>query len=323
MLEPVRFFGALATGAFAVLLLSRFVTLPSKLAVRVRPYTAVSRSNLGRSPDVLAVSASATIAGNEGFALQRMVRPLLITLEQRVSRVLGSRSHQTLQLKLRQADMMSDIPEAQRVHEYRVRQLGMILGGAFVGTFVPLALTQSPQLAFIFMILGSLIAGAQLPAKLGKTIEQRQARMRIELYTINQQLALHLRTGGSPMQAIQRIVARGQGEVVSELAEVVRLHTRGLSTSKALSRAAELTPEPFAARTYKLLASGAERGSDLASGLIALSDDVRDARRDALRQAATKRRAQMLVPIVGIMAPLMILFLAAPLPSMIFKARGG
>jgi tight adherence protein C len=141
--------------------------------------------------------------------------------------------------------------------------------------------------------------------------------MRIELYTINQLMAIYLRTSGSPVLAAQRLVRRGRGEVIDELNEALRLHARGMSAGRAFGRLAETTPEPFAARTYKLLSTGSERGADLASALLALSEDVRDARRTDVRRNATKRQGAMLLPIICCLAPVMLLFIAAPLPSMI------
>src|SRR5690606_19695317 len=113
----------------------------------------------------------------------------------------------------------------------------------------------------------------------------------------------------------------GRGAVVEELAEVLRAHRSGRRVTEALERAARTTPEPHAARTYKLLANGVEYGADLADGLRALSDDIREQRAEAFKRAATKRRAAMLVPIIAILAPVMLLFVAAPLPSIVFGAR--
>jgi pilus assembly protein TadC len=95
----------------------------------------------------------------------------------------------------------------------------------------------------------------------------------------------------------------------------------GTAEPEAFRRAAELTPEPGAARTYKLFAAGAERGVDLGGGLRALSEDLRDARREEIRKTATKRRAAMLVPTIAVLAPVMLLFIAAPLPSIVFGGR--
>ena len=80
-------------------------------------------------------------------------------------------------------------------------------------------------------------------------------------------------------------------------------------------------PSPPRARTYKLFAAGAERGVDLVDGLRTLSEDLRDARREEIRTTATKRRAAMLVPTIAVLAPVMLLFIAAPLPSIVFGSR--
>jgi Flp pilus assembly protein TadB len=120
------------------------------------------------------------------------------------------------------------------------------------------------------------------------------------------------------MQATQRIVDRGHGVVVADLRSVLDAVRDGIGEPEAFRHAAALTPEPAAARTYRLFAAGAERGVDLADGLRSLSEDLRDARREEIRQQATKRRAAMLVPTIAILAPVMLLFIAAPLPSIVF-----
>ena len=76
-----------------------------------------------------------------------------------------------------------------------------------------------------------------------------------------------------------------------------------------------------AARTYQLIATSVERGTDLAVALLAIGDDLREARREALRKAAVRRRAGMLAPTIGILAPIMLLFVAAPLPSIVLGNR--
>ena len=73
-----------------------------------------------------------------------------------------------------------------------------------------------------------------------------------------------------------------------------------------------MTAEPHAARTYRLFALAAEQGADLGAALRALSDDLRDVRRDELRRQATRRRAAMLVPTIAVLAPIMLLFVIAP-----------
>ena len=93
-----------------------------------------------------------------------------------------------------------------------------------------------------------------------------------------------------------------------------------MGEADAFRRAAELTPEPSTARTYQLLAAGVERGVDLGGGLLALSADIRDTRREQMHKDAVRRRAAMLVPTIAILAPIMLLFIAAPLPSIVSRS---
>jgi hypothetical protein len=66
-----------------------------------------------------------------------------------------------------------------------------------------------------------------------------------------------------------------------------------------------------------MLASAEERGVDLGRALLSLSEDVRETRRESIKRTATKRRAAMLIPTIAILAPVLILFVAAPLPYLI------
>ena len=57
---------------------------------------------------------------------------------------------------------------------------------------------------------------------------------------------------------------------------------------------------------------------DLADTLLALAKDLRVARRDEAVTTAARRRLMAVVPIVVILAPIAIAFMAAPLPTLIF-----
>jgi tight adherence protein C len=318
--HSVQLFGAIAAAIFAAIVAHHLTPSPARLAGRLRPYTAVSRSALGRAPDATSVVLSSTDRSG-GSSLERLVRPFAEALARGLTGFLGQRNQNELALRLRQAGIDVDLDDAQRVHNYRVRQLSKAVVYGSFGVAMSLINGFSPAPSFLFVVVGAVLGSTREPARIGRLLQTRIDRMRIELYTINQQLAMHLRTGGSSIQAVQRICRRGHGEVIAEMREALRQHERGLTAANAFLRIAENTPEPFAARTYRLLASGAERGADLAEGLLALSDDVREIRRESLRRSATRRRAQMLLPTIGLMAPILILFIAAPLPVILFGVK--
>ncbi|HEX2029352.1 MAG TPA: type II secretion system F family protein [Nitriliruptorales bacterium] len=310
---------ALLSGVAAAGVSSLVVRPTRRLAPRVRPYTVASRTSLGRSADVLAVARPG--GALTGGTLRRLFGPPVRALAGRLGRVVDTSSDERLLLQLRQAGLLVDVPVELRVQEYRVRQLGGALLGAFAGAGTVLALDTSAAVVVLVGALGFVAGAARWRSRLDRTLQERRGRMQVELYTVNQLLAMHVRVGGGVVQAVQRITQRGSGAVVAELNEALVAHETGLRAAEAFHRIARSTPEPNAARTYRLLAAGAEWGADLAQALLRLSEDVRDARREALRRAATRRRAAMLVPIIAVLAPVMLLFIAAPLPSLIFGVR--
>jgi pilus assembly protein TadC len=196
-------------------------------------------------------------------------------------------------------------------------QLRSIALGGGLAFAIGQVLGLAPVPRILLVVLGPVVGATRQQGALQRAIASRRERMCIEIYTVNQLLAMRVRAGGGVVHAVQDVVARGEGEVVSELADALRLHRSGWRAGEAFRRIAELTPEPFCARTYRLLATAEERGADLAPALLDLSEDVRETRRETMRRSATKRRAAMLVPIIAILAPVLLLFVAAPLPYLI------
>jgi Flp pilus assembly protein TadB len=196
-------------------------------------------------------------------------------------------------------------------------QLRGIAIGVLAGVSMGQALSSNAPLRLTLICLGLVVGATRARGRLEHAIDTRRETMRVEIYTVNQLLAMRVRAGGGVLQAVRATVERGSGEVVAELGEALRLHRSGWRGPDAFRRIAELTPEPFCSRTYRLLASAEERGADLAAALLSLSEDVRETRREAIKRTATKRRAAMLVPTIAILAPVLILFVAAPLPYLI------
>ena len=77
------------------------------------------------------------------------------------------------------------------------------------------------------------------------------------------------------------------------------------------------TPEPAAARLYRLLSSTWTAGGD-AEALLALGEDMRASRREDLSRSMAKRETAMALPLVMVIGPILILFVAAAIPHIVF-----
>lgn len=302
---------ALAAGLTLAGLVGLLVPPTARLAHRVRPYAVVARARLRGDADAAPAGRARPTGAMTGTFL-----PPVRALVHRLAAGVERRDDATLELALRQAGR-PDVSAAD--HRTRVA-VDAVRAGA-LGAAIGIVGVRSAPATVGLAALGVIWGAARARGRLDRAVRERAERIRLELYTVNQLLAMHIRSGAGPIQAVQRIVDRGVGAVVDELHAVLLAVRRGASEPDAFRHAAAVTPEPAAARTYKLFATGAERGVDLAGGLRALSEDLRDSRREELRRTATKRRAAMLVPTIAVLAPVMLLFVAAPLPSLVFGAR--
>lgn len=305
---------ALFTG-IAVALLARLIVPPRRrLASRLHRYAVLSRNSLGK-----AVEAAEPVAASlSSTTLQRLFGPPIQSLARALNRLIESGGEEALLLRLRQADLLQDIPETERVQEYRIRQLAAVAIGTAVGLALGMVIFRHAGWMLGLGLIGFIFGASRWRGRVDSLIEERTQRARIELYTINQVLAMRTRAGGGIVQAVQHVAERGRGVVASDLRDALRLHRGGLSAADAFQRIAQISAEPYAARTYRTLGAAEDRGTDLGRALLALSNDVREARRETLRRQATKRRAAMLIPIIGLMAPVMLLFIVAPVAELVF-----
>lgn len=282
----------------------------TRLETRLRRYSTAGALGVG-DPDARPGGRPATESAFDAV-LGAPWRAVVGALGRRLER----RADDELRLALRRAGLRGATPSEHRARVAAAALVGAVAGGA-LGVFA----LHGAVVALALAAAGGIAGVARARGRIERLEAERRERMRLELVTVDQLLAMHLRTGAGPVQAVRRIVERGQGAVVEELSDVLDMLRHGVSEPVAFRRAAALTPEPAAARTYRLFATGVERGVDLADGLRALSDDLRDARREEIRKAAVRRRAAMLVPTIAVLAPVMLLFIAAPLPSIVFGSR--
>lgn len=314
-LSMLEFLAMASTITFAAAAAWVLVRPYRKLAGRVRPYTTVSRVRLTRAADVRGAAQGGPTFGDA--TLRRLFGPIIDRVLTSFGRLIATSNTERLMLRLRQAGLYPDLSEMERVQEFRVRSFVRAIGWATLFGLLGL-LIQGPLNMVLFGFLGFVFGVLNARGRIDKAVTERTERMRGELYTINQLIAMRTRVGGGVVDAIRHVVIRGHGAFIDELAEVLRLHENGMPLSAALERAARLTPEPEAARSYAVLATAQERGADLGEALLDLSQDLRAARREELQREASRRRLLMVIPIVMILAPIVLLFIGAPIPQIIF-----
>lgn len=296
-------FAAISSGVAVATLVFVVAPPPPSLYSRLRPYLRPNAADLSERA--------------RGTSVGRVFGPMVSQMADSLGRWIERSGSEVTLIRLRQAGWYQGSAEEEMIHAFRIAQLKSVMTGGTVAVGLALIVGMPIPALVALGILGLVVGATRQQGRLGKAIDERRELMRIEIYTVNQLLAMRVRAGGGVVHAVSATVSRGEGAVIDELATAIRLQRSGWRASDSFRRIAEMTPEPFCARTYRLLASAEERGSDLAASLLALSEDVRETRRESIKRTATKRRAAMLVPTIAILAPVLIIFVAAPLPYLI------
>jgi tight adherence protein C len=308
--EPLALTAA-AAAAIAGATAARLASSPPRpVGRRIRPYVQVARARLGAG-DADAAVLTAGVAGRNPFI------DVFVPIGRRLATVLGrlidAGDRSTVETRLRHAGLA-----AISVDDYRMRQLGWTVGGAAAGVAVGLLLGLSTTSVLALGALLAYFGASRWRGRVDHAIRDRRSLMRAELSTVALLLAVHLRAGRGPVEAVREVVDCGRGPVTDELRDALGWIGGGMAPGLAYERLAQATAEPLAARLHRALGWATTSGGDVTTALLRLADDVRAERRDELARSAIRRRSAMLIPLLALIAPTMLLFVAAALPHIIF-----
>lgn len=298
---------AVATGV-AVFAFGANLRRWASLHQRTDIYLVALRTRQGsRSPSPLSLVAPEPSASG---ILSSVLGPILSSGAQRVARMLGTRSDDEVRRLLDRAGLREVEVRTFTQQQFAYGVGGLVLGIATGGLI-------GARWAFVLGIAGAMAGAARKRGELNRLTKRRCERIRLELLTVSSILAVRARATPNVQHVVRDLVARGNGEVVGELARVLDAIAAGTPPDAAFASAAATTPEPAAARLYQTLADKVRAGGELAPALRNQASDIREALRDARRRSATRRRMVMVMATVIFVGPTMILFIAAPIPSIV------
>lgn len=273
-----------------------------RLGPRVNVYTVATRARLGQPIQMLALTAPPSSAGG---VLAGVFGPIVGALARRLTALLGHRDEAAVALALEQAGIRDVTPRSYAYQQLAYTVIGLV-GGALFG------LLGGIRMAVVMSMAGGALGLLRKRQELGGRTEKRRARIRSELLSVCNLLAIHTRVTPQLQQVLDIIVTQASGEVVGELRRVRASIDGGTPPEVAFAQMAALTPEPAAGSLYRNLSLAITTGGDLADTLIALAGSLRDQRRDHLRAAAARRTVLMNMSNASLLVlPLIVLIGAA------------
>ncbi len=262
------------------------------LVERLRPYSPAGMGGAGRRAGVLSV---------ESF--RDVVRPLCRTLGERLARLFGV--SEELGIRLERIHSTDDVTA------FRVRQLGWSVTGFGLGALLAVALGPPAPIALLFILSGPLLGFLLPEQQVASASDAWRRRLTLELPVVAEQLAMLLSAGYSLGAALNRLAARGGGNVARDLARVCGRIRQGLTEVEALREWADVADVEALHRLLPILGLNRE-ASDL--GRL-ISEEARAIRKDTQRrliETAERRAQQVWIPVtVAALVP-GVIFLAVP-----------
>jgi Flp pilus assembly protein TadB len=282
---------SLWVGTTLVLSQLRWFSRPP-LVERLRPYSPAGMSRPSRRGAILSVDS-----------FRDVVRPLARSLGERLAKLFGV--SEELGTRLERIHSTDDVTG------FRVRQLGWSVAGFGVGTLLAVALAPPAPVALLFILSGPLLGFLVPEQQVASASDAWRRRLTLELPVVAEQLAMLLSAGYSLGGALNRLAARGHGNVSRDLTRVCSRIRQGLTEVDALREWAEVAQVEALHRLLPILGLNRE-AADL--GRL-ISEEARSIRKDTQRrliETAERRAQQVWIPVtVAALVP-GVIFLAVP-----------
>ena len=210
---------------------------------------------------------------------------------------------------------LDSLGDGRTIEQYRLEQLLWgLAGAASVAALLTLKGVQASQwLACAIPIgLGGLAGLLARDRRLTTQVRNHSERLRRELPTIVEMLAMTVAAGSGLTSAIERVSAIGSGAVAVQLQRVLADVRMGLPLVPALHHMADRSESTELRRFVDAVIVSVERGTPLADVLVAQAADAREAERQALIESGGRKEIGMMVPVVFLVLPLSVVFVLFP-----------
>ena len=242
-------------------------------------------------------------------AIGTAFRPLLDRLGTRLQHLLGE-DGRGLETRLAAADL--EVSPA----DFRARQVTWGLAGfaaALTGALMLVAAGRSLSGPAVLIAAVTFAAGGVMMCdrRLTRAVDRRRERIVAEFATFVDLVCLAV-TAGESLRGALELVAGGSGALATEVRASLQEARAGRPIAEALeTRARRLAVAPLE-RFVEAVVIAQERGMPLADSLRAMAFDVRESEKRSVIEAGGRKQISMLMPVVGLILPVAIVFAFYP-----------
>jgi tight adherence protein C len=241
--------------------------------------------------------------------LAALLRPVLEDLGARLQRLIGDDARD-LERRLAAAGSTST-PSGFRAQQvvWSLTGAGAVLGLALLATLSGRAPAPVP-------VVGASIAGAvggvlARDRRLTRAIAARRRAITAEFPIFVDLVCLGV-TAGESLRGALELVSETRGELAAETRAALRDARTGRPMGEALAARAAVIGVPAVERFVGSVIVAEDRGVPLADALRAMAFDVRETEKRHVIEAGGRKQISMLVPVVGLILPVALVFAFYP-----------
>jgi len=200
---------------------------------------------------------------------------------------------------------------------FRSEQVVWGLCGLLTGLGVSLFLVVGGRQVspIVAVLLAGALGAVGIVARdraLTHAVARRRELARAEFPTVVDMVCVAVTAGESLRNALDLVARHGSGPLAAEVRVALRTARGGVLLADALEQAAGRVGLPVFDRFVSTVVAAQERGISLAEALRAMAFDVREGEKRDVIEAAGRKQVSMLVPVVGLILPVAIVFAFYP-----------
>ncbi len=201
---------------------------------------------------------------------------------------------------------------AQRTEQAAWGLIGMAGG---IGLSVVVAATGrglSPLMALMLIVVGGAGGAIAWDRRITRAVQRRREAAAAEFPIVADLLCLAVTAGESLRGGLALVAQSINGPLAEEIQWALRDARSGRTLAASLTERAVVLGEPGFERFVRSVIAATERGVAIASSLQSMAADARDVQRVALVEAAGRKQVTMLIPVVGLILPVALVFAFFP-----------
>ncbi len=240
---------------------------------------------------------------------ERVLRPVIQKISALISNLMPRRTRNT---DSKQEKLLQQAGWTITIEEYSVLQLILMIGCAVAGLVIAILLKKEVWRMILYFFVGAFAAYALLRYICSTAATKRRNAMEKQLPDILDLLSVSVAAGLGFERALLHVIDSMDGPLVDEFSVTCREMSMGRSRKDALTFLGERCGiEDLSAVTGALVQAG-QMGIPICNVLQSQAAAIRNSRRAKIKEKAGKVSTKMLIPMVGLIFPVLIIILLGP-----------